>query len=265
MRTHHSWASVIFNAACLFREAPDVNTPGMSGEPIVGEMDPVKSVTIALRVATDKSTLKREDYTFEIPDEAIEDIRRILDVAARLTSDFDLARNCVQLRLELDEAETAPVRDLSAPVISLAAAMAPFAKTRSLKDITAASAVLLRTVTDQISPKAYSRIESICESVKTGLALRESSPLDASIPDPDIFRLQQSVLSYVPTVVDAYLAVPYRYVGRSVPGKKTADEHLAEQIGLIDEACEAIVDRMVATRNARLEDNKALLLERFGS
>jgi hypothetical protein len=114
-----------------------------------------------------------------------------------------------------------------------------------------AIAGLLEAVRGRVSPQVYEQVERICRLVEVGLQARRT---DRSVaPDPDAFRLRQTVLSYLPGALDAYLAVPGVYASKSVRGRKSPHQVLQDELDLIEGSCRRLAEGAVAADADRLE------------
>lgn len=117
-------------------------------------------------------------------------------------------------------------------------------------------------VQDRLPQEDVRTISRICESI--GVALEAWGGAHADCADPDLYRIRQTALSYLPEAIDAYLAVPHEY--GNVRGAATKDPHsvLVDQLRLLDESTRRLAERAVAGDANRLEAHGRFLAEKFG-
>ena len=133
-------------------------------------------------------------------------------------------------------------------------------------DVSLASKSLLEAIAGRVPPEVLDRVVRICQLVIVGLQSRaEAGNGDpGTSADPDVYRLRQTVLSYLPDALDAYLAVPGIYAGRSLGGRKSPRQTLEEQLDLIEAACRRLTEGGVAAETDRLEAHGRFLQATLG-
>lgn len=117
-------------------------------------------------------------------------------------------------------------------------------------------------VQDRLPQEDVRTVSRICESI--GVALEAWGGAHADYADPDLYRIRQTALSYLPEAIDAYLAVPHGY--RSVGEAARKDPHsvLVDQLRLLDESTQRLAERAVSADADRLEAHGRFLAEKFG-
>jgi hypothetical protein len=81
----------------------------------------------------------------------------------------------------------------------------------------------------------------------------------------DLYVLRRLALDYLPTTIEAYLALPASYAtGRAVQGEKTPLDVMKEQLVLLNTQMDEIADAVHKRDSDRLLANGIFLEERFG-
>ena len=95
----------------------------------------------------------------------------------------------------------------------------------------------------------------------------ELLPHAAEFPpgSPDLYVLRRMAEDYLPTTIEAYLALPASYAtGREVQAGKTPLQALEEQLDLLDAKMDEIAEAVHRRDSDRLLANGLFLEERFG-
>jgi hypothetical protein len=81
----------------------------------------------------------------------------------------------------------------------------------------------------------------------------------------DLYVLQRMAMDYLPTTIEAYVALPASYAtGRAVQGDKTPLDVMKEQLDLLDATMDEIAEAVHKRDSDRLLANGIFLEERFG-
>ena len=82
----------------------------------------------------------------------------------------------------------------------------------------------------------------------------------------DLFVIQRTATDYLPTTLQAYLALPPQYAATKVVGEgKTALQVLSDQLDLLDSKMDEISEAAHKQDSDRLLANGRFLEERFGN
>jgi hypothetical protein len=77
--------------------------------------------------------------------------------------------------------------------------------------------------------------------------------------------LQRAAVNYLPTTIEAYLALPTAYAReRAIQGEKTPLDVLKEQLEILDTKMDEIAEAVRARDSDRLLANGLFLEDRFG-
>jgi hypothetical protein len=95
----------------------------------------------------------------------------------------------------------------------------------------------------------------------------ELLPHTAQFPvgSPDLYVLQRTAVDYLPTTIEAYLALPPSYATqRAIQGDRTSLDVLREQLELLDAKMDEIAEAVHQRDSDRLLANGIFLEDRFG-
>lgn len=95
----------------------------------------------------------------------------------------------------------------------------------------------------------------------------ELLPHTAQFPvgSPDLYVLQRTAVDYLPTTIEAYLALPPGYATqRAIQGGRTSLDILREQLELLDAKMDEIAEAVRQRDSDRLLANGIFLEDRFG-
>lgn len=95
----------------------------------------------------------------------------------------------------------------------------------------------------------------------------ELLPHTAQFPvgSPDLYVLQRTAVDYLPTTIEAYLALPPSYATqRAIQGGRTSLDILREQLELLDAKMDEIAEAVRQRDSDRLLANGIFLEDRFG-
>ena len=95
----------------------------------------------------------------------------------------------------------------------------------------------------------------------------ELLPHTAQFPvgSPDLYVLQRTAVDYLPTTIEAYLALPPSYATqRTIQGGRTSLDVLREQLELLDAKMDEIAEAVHQRDSDRLLANGIFLEDRFG-
>lgn len=95
----------------------------------------------------------------------------------------------------------------------------------------------------------------------------ELLPHTAQFPvgSPDLYVLQRTAVDYLPTTIEAYLALPPSYATqRAIQGGRTSLDVLREQLELLDAKMDEIAEAVHQRDSDRLLANGIFLEDRFG-
>jgi hypothetical protein len=95
----------------------------------------------------------------------------------------------------------------------------------------------------------------------------ELLPHAAQFPvgSPDLYVLQRTAVNYLPTTIEAYLALPTTYAReRTIQGEKTPLDVLKEQLEILDTKMDEIAEAVRERDSDRLLANGLFLEDRFG-
>ena len=98
-------------------------------------------------------------------------------------------------------------------------------------------------------------------------AILELLPHAAEFPigSPDLYVLQRTAVDYLPTTIQAYLALPPSYAAeRVIQDGKTPVQVLREQLELLDQQMEEVAEAVHRRDSDRLLAQGIFLEERFG-
>jgi hypothetical protein len=127
--------------------------------------------------------------------------------------------------------------------------------------VSAALARLVRRLESRASPDITAKVREIQQEILAVL------PLAAEFPpgSEDLFVIQRTATDYLPSALDAYLALPPEYATtRVLSDGKTAKKVLLDQLQLIDSMMDEVVDAVHQRDTARLLASGRFLEERFG-
>ncbi len=111
-----------------------------------------------------------------------------------------------------------------------------------------------------LPPDVNSAWDRVRESLKAILVRHEQL---AKSPH-QLFTVSRSIRDYVPTAIDAYLALPQTYAtGHRVRGGRTAHEELLYQLGLLGDELERVRDAVYAGDAQALADHGRFLEDKF--
>jgi hypothetical protein len=129
-------------------------------------------------------------------------------------------------------------------------------------DIRAAVDRLLDAIRGRVEPEVLDHSTRICDLVLVALE-SEASDTEAAT-DPELYRIRQTVLAYLPGALDAYLAVPGIYAHKTSNGRKSPYDTLIEQLDLMEESVRREADQVVAGETDRLEAHGRFLEAALG-
>jgi hypothetical protein len=122
---------------------------------------------------------------------------------------------------------------------------------------------LLESIRGRVATDIYARVASIRDSILVTLP-GNGSTADAS--DPNIYLIRQTALDYLPSALDAYLALPRAFAERrAVAGGRTPHDELVGQLDLMARKMEEVAEDIVRHDSDRLLANGRFLAERFAS
>jgi hypothetical protein len=127
--------------------------------------------------------------------------------------------------------------------------------------VTTALDRLVRRVDGRAPPDVAAKVREIRQEIVGML------PFAAQFPpgSEDLFVIQRTATDYLPSALDAYLALPPEYaLTREVQDGKTSKQVLLEQLQLIDSKMDEVVDAVHQQDTARLLASGRFLEERFG-
>jgi hypothetical protein len=120
---------------------------------------------------------------------------------------------------------------------------------------------LMHRVGGRTSPDIAAKVREIQQEI-VGLL-----PFAAQFPpgSEDLFVIQRTATDYLPSALDAYLALPPEYATtRALQDGKTAKQVLLEQLQLIDSKMDEVADAVHQRDSDRLLASGRFLEERFG-
>jgi hypothetical protein len=120
---------------------------------------------------------------------------------------------------------------------------------------------LMGRVDRRASPDVASKVREIQQEILGVL------PLAAEFPpgSEDLFVIQRTAIDYLPSALDAYLALPPEYATtRPLRDGKTPKQILLEQLQLIDSKMDEVADAVHQRDTDRLLASGRFLEERFG-
>jgi hypothetical protein len=120
---------------------------------------------------------------------------------------------------------------------------------------------LMRRVDSRASPDVAGKVREIQQEILGVL------PLAAQFPpgSEDLFVIQRTATDYLPSALDAYLALPADYaISRPLRDGKTPKQVLLDQLQLIDSKMDEVVDAVHQRDTDRLLASGRFLEERFG-
>lgn len=120
---------------------------------------------------------------------------------------------------------------------------------------------LVRRVESRASPEIVGKVRGIQQEILGVL------PVVAQFPpgSEDLFVIQRTATDYLPSALDAYLALPPEYAAtRHVQDGKTPKQVLLEQLELIDSKMDEVADAVHQRDTDRLLASGRFLEERFG-
>jgi hypothetical protein len=127
--------------------------------------------------------------------------------------------------------------------------------------VTTALDRLVRRVDGRAPPDVAAKVREIRQEIVGML------PFAAQFPpgSEDLFVIQRTATDYLPSALDAYLALPPEYaLTRQVQDGKTPKQVLLEQLQLIDSKMDEVVDALHQRDTERLLASGRFLEERFG-
>ena len=128
---------------------------------------------------------------------------------------------------------------------------------------------LLRQVQGRVPDDVLLRVQSIRDSILATLGDPNRAPGAAaparSTADPNVYLIQQTALTYLPTALNTYISLPKRYTLRDLPGRKNAHQMLLSQLVLMDEKLSEVTDAILARDAQKLEVYGRFISEKFGS
>jgi hypothetical protein len=120
---------------------------------------------------------------------------------------------------------------------------------------------LMRRVSGRASPDVAAKVREIQQQILGVL------PSAAEFPpgSEDLFVIQRTATAYLPSALDAYLALPPEYAtNRPVRDGKTSKQILLEQLQLIGSKMDEVADAVHQRDTDRLLASGRFLEERFG-
>ncbi len=121
---------------------------------------------------------------------------------------------------------------------------------------------LVKQIRGRVAEDILERVQRIRDSI---LVTLEAEP-DRTAGDPTVHLIRQTALDYLPSALNAYLALPRAYAeGRGVAGGKTPHHVLLEQLDLLDTKMREAADAILAHDSERLLANGRFLADRFAT
>jgi hypothetical protein len=127
--------------------------------------------------------------------------------------------------------------------------------------VTSALDRLMRHIDSRASPDVAAKVREIRQEILDVL------PFAAGFPpgSEDLFVIQRTATDYLPSALDAYLALPPEYATtRPLQDGKTPKQVLLEQLQLIDSKMDEVTDAVHQRDTDRLLASGRFLEERFG-
>lgn len=100
---------------------------------------------------------------------------------------------------------------------------------------------------------------------KAIVALARDSDKRHSTSRLDAYTARETLRSYLPETIDAYLAVPKDLRGRSRNGRPSPDQELTRQLATLRVGLERLRDGDAELAATRMAENRTFLHERFGT
>ena len=120
----------------------------------------------------------------------------------------------------------------------------------------------MKQIRGRVAEDILERVQRIRDSI---LVTLEAEP-DRMAGDPTVHLIRQTALDYLPSALNAYLALPRAYAeGRGVAGGKTPHHVLLEQLDLLDTKMREAADAILAHDSERLLANGRFLADRFAT
>jgi hypothetical protein len=121
---------------------------------------------------------------------------------------------------------------------------------------------LVKSIQDRVATDILLRVQSIRSSI---LVTLDAEPGQMA-GDPTVHLIRQTALDYLPTALNAYLALPRADAERRpVAGGRTPHDVLLEQLDLMDRKMRETADAILAHDSEKLLANGRFLADRFGS
>ena len=149
---------------------------------------------------------------------------------------------------------------------ALGAVLGPRRKPRMAPDTFDPKAV--RQALDRAYQMTHGRLPADAQSrvARIRQVIIELLPHAAEFPvgSPDLFVLQRTATSYLPTSIEAYLALPPAYAtGHAIQGRKTPLQVLEEQLDLLEGQMAEVADAVHRRDSDRLLAQSIFLEDRF--
>jgi hypothetical protein len=135
---------------------------------------------------------------------------------------------------------------------------------RSADEVRQGLANLQKTIQGRVPADVAAKVQSISASILETLPTGHAdAPLD--VADPDLYTIRQTALSYLPTALETYMALPTAYATlHPVRDGKTARQILLEQLDLLDTSMRQIADDSHRNETDQLIAHGRFLQEKFG-
>lgn len=128
-------------------------------------------------------------------------------------------------------------------------------------DVRAQLRRLLRQSEQRLPADLHALVASICHSIELVLERSDGVPPG----DPGLYAVRQTVLSYLPDALNAYLALPPGFAHRHrIDGTRTPDQVLGDQLALLDRQMFEVVESLAQHDASRLLASGHFLQARFG-
>lgn len=129
---------------------------------------------------------------------------------------------------------------------------------------------LLRQVQGRVPDDVLLRVQHIRDSILATLNDPNQAPGAAQGPsrstaDPNVYLIQQTALTYLPTALNAYISLPKRYSLRDLPAREKAHQTLLSSLVLMDDKLAEVTDAILARDAQKLEVYSRFIQEKFGS